>query len=485
LKVMDTIEKDIKKMEQEIEKRRLHIVGAKLDECLLKVESIGGQINEIIENTSRLTTLYKLLSDVVSACLVKATDGCIAVPNYVQKQMAKQQVQVFVGTHWVVVNMQIFYDWVKDAAYRCGLGSLYCEDYKFMGQLFEAVAFRVSRYREQYVPKGKVWINLMNGTLELGTDRSIVFRAHDKEDFFTYVLPYDYKPEAQCPLWHKFLDRVVPDKELQLLLGEYIGYCFTKDLRLEKALILEGPGGNGKSVFSELMIRILGDNNVSKVDWEPLTNDETYRAVAVGKLANISQENGQNVKHSILKSMISGEDVMTRQLYKDPVPTHDYGKLVALFNTMPKSESTQAYARRLLIVPFHVTITDEERDVQLIDKLTAEQSGILNWVLTCLQCLLIRKTFVNSKVCEEEVQKYVRDQNSALRFFDERCVIDIEGKLTAKELYAEYLNYCRDECIKNQFGKNGFLKAMTLTGVSNRKSMGIVYYSVKFKSSLD
>jgi len=481
---MDAIENDIKKMEQEIEKRRLHIVGSKLDECLLKVEGIGGKLSEIVDNTKCLKTLYKKLSDVVSACLVKATEGCISVPIYVQSRMASQQVQVFVGTHWVVVDLQIFYDWVKDASYRCGLEDTYCEDPAFMNKLFEQVAFRVSRYREHFVPKGKVWVNLMNGTLELGTDRSIVFRAHDKEDFFTYVLPYDYEPEAQCPLWHKFLDRVVPDKELQQLLGEYIGYCFTRDLRLEKALILEGPGGNGKSVFSDLMIRILGDYNVSKVDWEQLTNEETYRAVAVGKLANISQENGQNVKHSILKSMISGEDVMTRQLYKDPVPTHDYGKLVALFNTLPKSESTQAYARRLLIVPFHVTITDEERDVQLIDKLTAEQSGILNWVLTCLQCLLIRNKFVESKICEEEVQKYVRDQNTALRFFDERCVIDEEGRLTGKDLYAEYLTFCRDEGIKTPFGKNRFLKTLEMAGASKRKIVGYFYYNVKFKSEI-
>lgn len=475
----DFLDNDLKALNAAEELRRCNIVGVTLDSTLQQVNSLKEVLDGIIEETNRTSALYKALCDAVSEELERACYGNVTVTSYVQKQMAKQQVSIYVGTHWLTVPMQLFFDWVKDAAYKTGLTGTYCEDPRFMNQLFEQMAFRVARYHEQVIPHGEVWINLLNGTLELDSRGKIRFRKHHRGDFFTYVLPYEYDPDARCPLWFKTLDRILPDIHQQQILGEYIGYCFTKDLRLEKCLILEGPGGNGKSVVSEVMISVLGDVNVSKVDWELLTTDENYRAACVGKLANISQENGQNIKHSILKNMVSGEAVMVKQLYKDPLPTTDYGKLIALFNQMPKTESTNAYVRRLLILGFHTIITDEERDVDLISKLRDELPGILNWVLDHLQGLVARKAFTRSEACEEAVKNYLRDQNSALRFFDDGgYTLSDDGRYTLKDLFGEYQTFCREESIKNPFGKNNFLKQLESIGVIQSRTNAARYLNV-------
>lgn len=478
----DFLDNDLKRLNEADELRRRNIVGVTLDSTLQQVNSLKEVLDSIIENVTKNNARYKALCDAVSEELERACGGNVTVTSYVQKQMAKQQVSVYVGTHWMMVPMQMFFDWVKDAAYKTGLTGTYCEDPKFMNQLYEQMAFRIARYREQVIPAGDVWVNLQNGTLELNSLGKMVFREHRKEDFFTYVLPYSYDPEAHCPLWFNVLDRILPDISQQQILGEYIGYCFTKDLRLEKCLILEGPGGNGKSVVSEVIIALLGDVNVSKVDWELLTSDENYRATCVGKLANISQENGQNIKHSILKNMVSGEAVMVKQLYKDPVPTTDYGKLVALFNQLPKTESTNAYVRRLLLLGFHQIITDEERDVDLINKLKEELPGILNWVLALLQGLVTRKAFAKSASCEEAVRNYLRDQNSALRFFEEGgYVLNDDGRYTLKDLYAEYRTFCNEESIKTYFGRNNFMKQLEAIGVKQSRSNAVRYLNVMKK----
>lgn len=474
------LDNDLRELNAAEELRRCNIVSVTLDSTLQQVQSLKEVLEGIIENVNNTKARYKALCDAVSEELERACDGNVTVTSYVQKQMAKQQVSIYVGTHWLTMPMQLFFDWVKDAAYKTGLTGTYCEDPRFMNQLYEQMAFRVARYREQVIPTGEVWINLQNGTLELDSRGKMRFRKHHRGDFFTYVLPYEYDPEARCPLWFKTLDRILPDLCQQQILGEYIGYCFTKDLRLEKCLILEGPGGNGKSVVSEVMISVLGDVNVSRVDWELLTTDENYRATCVGKLANISQENGQNIKHSILKNMVSGEAVMVKQLYKDPLPTTDYGKLVALFNQLPKTESTNAYVRRLLILGFHTIITDEERDIDLINKLKDELPGILNWVLDHLQGLVARKAFVRSEACEEAVRSYLRDQNSALRFFEEGgYTLNDDGRYTLKDLFSEYQTFCREESIKNTFGKKNFSKQLQTIGVQSRTINGSHYLNVK------
>ena len=482
---MDTekiINDDLKALEQADEVRKKNIVGVMLEHFISRVGDLSEHLNEIREKAKSNNSMIKQFCDIITKELQTACDGRVTVTDYVQKQMSKQTVNVYVGTHWVQAPTQQFYDWVKDGAYKTGLPSIFCEDPKLMNQMFEQMAFRVSRFRLNQVPHGEVWVNMLNGTLELDSRGKVRFREHRAEDFFTYVLPYNYDPMAACPLWHRVLDRVLPDMEQQSILGEYIGYCFTKELRLEKCLILEGPGGNGKSVISELIIRLLGNVNVSKVDWELLTSDENYRSTCVGKLANISQENGQNIKHSILKNMVSGEAVMVKQLYKDPVPTTDYGKLIALFNTLPKTESTNAYVRRLIILPFHQIISEEEKDVQLIDKLEEELSGILNWVLGLLHGLILRKSFTKSVVCDDMVKRYIQDQNSALRFFEERCVLAEDGRMSINELFAAYKTFCQEEGVKNPFGRNTFIKNVETQGVKRGVANGNRYVTVKMKA---
>jgi len=478
---MDFIEKDLEDLKKGREKYDHNVVGGHLSAYVAKVPDISDKLNDIAVQSKTQKAVETRFCEEVSAVIVEAADGNITVTEYVQKQMSKQVVYLYVGTHWRSIRTQQFYDFVKDGAYAAGLDQKYAENPRFMNTLFEAVAFRVSRDREQYVPNGEVWINMQNGTLEVMQDGSLNFRQHVREDFFTYVLPYGYQPEAQCPRWHKFLDEVLPEKESQLLLGEYLGYCFTRNLKLEKCLVMYGGGQNGKSVTTDVACELFGYKNVSHIDLEMLTTNETYRAEAVGKLANISQENGPNVQYSTLKNMVSGETVMVRNLYKDPYPTSNYGKIIASYNTLPKTENTFGFYRRWLLLPFNVTISKEQMDVNLKAKLCEELSGILNWVLECLQGLVVRKGFTESKVCEEALDEYKLNCNSALRYFYERCVLDEDSRLKLKDLYADYLRFCNEDNISNRFGKNNFMQQLKNVGVGKRTYAGINYLNVKLR----
>ena len=46
-------------------------------------------------------------------------------------------------------------------------------------------------------------------------------KEFDKNDFLTYQLDYKYNKQAKCPLWDKFLDEMLPNKEHQMLLHQY------------------------------------------------------------------------------------------------------------------------------------------------------------------------------------------------------------------------------------------------------------------------
>lgn len=476
------IEKDLQQLEVARERRAASMIGIHLEACVQRVEEMTERLTRIMEGSKTLRAAMKPVRDAISQEVERAAMGMLTAVEYTQKAMSKQELRVYVGTHWMRLRTQTFYDFVKDCSRKAGLVDELLEDPDFMNKLFEQVAFRVARDRQQYVPKGKVWINLQNGTLEIGSDGELLFREHRKEDFFTYVLPYAYDPLAECPQWHRFLDRVLPEREMQALLGEYIGYCFTRDMKLEKMAILYGGGQNGKSVTTDVITALLGEENCSHVDLEKLTTDDNHRSLTEGKLANISQENGPNICYSVLKTYVSGEPLMVKTLYKDPKLMYQYGKVIASYNMLPRTENTEGFYRRWLLFPFRVTIRKEEVDIRLKEKLCRELPGILNWVLKALQRLNMNRQFTISREAEEALQQYKLNSNSALRFLQEQCVKDEAGRMPLKELYTAYLRFCAVENVQTKFGKIGFAEQVEKWGMEPVTINHYKHYKLKFKA---
>jgi putative DNA primase/helicase len=53
-------------------------------------------------------------------------------------------------------------------------------------------------------------------------------------------LPFDFDENAECPKFMAYLNRVLPDENMQHILSEFLGYVFinTETLKLEKTLML-------------------------------------------------------------------------------------------------------------------------------------------------------------------------------------------------------------------------------------------------------
>lgn len=479
------IQDDIEATERGLETCVQCPATAVLVRCVSSMPNLAGEIDTIMEepnNKKNQQQMEKLLRTLVTRHIEKAMDGNICVPQYVQRQRSDQEVLVYVGTHWVRADLQVFYDRIKEAAKLCGLPEVYAEDPRFMTLLYEQVQFRVMRSHKQQIPENETWMNMLNGTLVLNaTTGETIFREHRREDNFLWYLPYAYEPDAQCVRFLAFMDEVLPDKDAQSLLLEHIAFPFVKNLKLEKLLVLLGKGCNGKSVLTDLMIELFGRANVSQVDLALLTSDPNYRSEAVGKLVNISQENSSGINWAVLKTMVSGESVTVKRLYRDPYPTNDYGKLVAVYNQLPKPEVTHGNFRRWNILPFLVTISEEKRDVQLKQKLMEELPGILNLVIEALRRLIKNQAFTHCALSQHTLENYIRESNSALLFFDEKCVLADDGRVKTTELYASYLGFCRDENMM-PLGKTKFKQHLTQIGMREFASNGVRYYNVKYKA---
>ncbi len=304
-------------------------------------------------------------------------------------------------------------------------------------------------------------INLANGVIEISSGK---FHTHSRDFSFMYQLPYDYDEDAVCPMFDSFLDNITCKRtDLKIILLEFMAYALSNDPLWEhKALILLGGGSNGKSTFIRLLQNLAGKDNYSSISIKDLSNDQKL-ATLENKLFNIRAESGTTFYDcEEFKEITSGETITVKRLYAQPYQISPRCKIIVAANKMPKSyDDSEGFLRRLLIVPFNAKFTDETKDRGMDDKLLVERSGILNKIMNAYRDLHKRGKFIQSKLVDDEVEKYKAEIIPEIDFADE-CLelVGLEDhRVSNQALYATYNMYCRENNIKPK-ARIGFFGAL-------------------------
>lgn len=353
---------------------------------------------------------------------------------------------IYNGRFWQPLDDDSLKLFLSNAALKMGVPGLEAKYHQFKDELCKQF-FASANMPTPETPEGVTLINLQNGTFEI-TDASQELREQRREDFLKYQLPFSYDPDATCPLFDKYLKRVLPDEESRKVLAEYVGYIFTNGLKLEKVAILYGGGANGKSVFFDIMQALIGRDNICTYSLQSLTKVDSYeRSSLANKLLNYATEINGKLEASIFKQLASGEPVQARQIYGQPFIMENYAKLMFNCNELPKEvENTEAFFRRFLIFPFTQTIPKAEQDPELSMKIIqTELSGVFNWMLDGLRRLLKQKRFTASQRIEDQINNFRKESDSVAMFIEEEGYEkSVSYTVLLKTLYNEYKSYCID-----------------------------------------
>ena len=125
-------------------------------------------------------------------------------------------------------------------------------------------------------------INLQNGLLRL-EDHALL--PHSPDHLSTVQLPVAYDPEATCPDTEQFVASVFPPNA-QNLAWEIAAWLISPDLSIQKALLLIGEGGNGKSRQLAQWRSFLGHKNTIGTSLHKLEENRFSAARLLGKLAS-------------------------------------------------------------------------------------------------------------------------------------------------------------------------------------------------------
>ncbi|ENA1750808.1 DUF5906 domain-containing protein [Flavobacterium psychrophilum] len=346
--------------------------------------------------------------------------------------------------YWQEYQPHLIKGFLMEMAIKSGFNDWKSRKKRFCDLLFNQFLLSATLPEVENSPD-TIKINLKNGTYTIKNGQEGILTETNKEDYFKYQLQFDYNPNAKAPMFLKFLNEVLPDLESQKVIMEYLGYIFTKNLKLEKILTLYGSGSNGKSVVFEIITALLGDANVSFFSMEKICDESGYqRANLASKLLNYSNEIGRKIDVQMFKRIASGEPVEARLPFKEPIVVKNYCKFIINANKLPEVEHSDAFFRRQLIVNFSKKIEESVRDIYLSKKIIAsELSGIFNEILKGMSRLVEQGDFTQSKLILDEMIKYRKDSNSVSLFLEEEnWNISITHKIRLTDLFIYYQRYC-------------------------------------------
>lgn len=289
-------------------------------------------------------------------------------------------------------------------------------------------------------------LNVANGTLDLRTGDLL---PHSRDHWLTRLSPVAYDPDAACPRWEAFLDRVMGGNERLIgFLRRAVGYSLTGHTNEQVLLLLYGVGANGKSTFLETMRALLADYSAItdfttflKRDSEGARND-LARLVGTRFVSAVEAEAGKPLAEALVKQLTGGDTITARFLFKEFFDFKPQFKIWLAANHKPGVRgSDHGIWRRIRLVPFTVTIPEPERDPRLTQKLAEELPGILAWAVR--GCLEWREHGLGVPEEVRAATASYRDEMDLFGgFLEDGCVTEDGAWITAKDLYAAYQRWC-------------------------------------------
>lgn len=332
-------------------------------------------------------------------------------------------------------------------------------------------------------------INMKNGVFHIDT-RTLM--SHDPKYLLTTQLPFDYDPGAAAPMWQgylksTFVNPIQDDKPIDedtALIGflrQAIGYSLTLHTGREKTFWCVGEGSNGKGVLFHVLQKLVGQASVA-LDLNNLTNNQYQLAMLAGKkiaFCTEADKDANMVNDGQIKALISGDEMMVRQIRERPFVLKNTAKLWWSMNNFPHVKDTShGFWRRVMVIPFNRIFTEGEAVLGLKDILETELSGIFNWAVDGLTSLEDNGWIMPTQI-SRLTEKYKKESNIVELFIEDKCVLTKGEKIKSSNLYNAYKDWCDKNGYQKKSSKNFKNELERLKILSARESSGVYYLDIE------
>jgi putative DNA primase/helicase len=130
--------------------------------------------------------------------------------------------------------------------------------------------------------------------------------------------------------------------------------------------------------------------------------------------------------------------------------------------------------RRIVLIPFARTFSQDEQDPNLEEKLLSERDGILGWILQGTAEYLKTGIAISPRM-QAEINSYRADSDLLGEFLEDQTQQSPGTKAEQKELYLNYKYWCERNGVRPQ-SKKSLTQRLKERGFPDWKSGSIRYY---------
>lgn len=319
-------------------------------------------------------------------------------------------------------------------------------------------------------------IPIKNGLFNININKLEPFNP---KIIFTTKIPVNYNLNAKCPNIDNFIKDVLEGKnkletdENIKLFYEIAGFSLYRDYFIEKAIIFDGYGRNGKTKTQELIRNFIGIENSCSVPLSQLTEDSFSVSELFNKHINVAGDlSNTNLKDTATLQKTVGRDrINAKRKFLLDVRFVNFAKHIFSTNELPKTYAThRGFWDKWILISFNNTFVEqkefdklktveEKKNKKVLnpeilkDLITQEElDGLFLKAVKSLNELRKNKQFSYNTSSEEIKNNWIRKSDSFFAFAIENLEageIDNDEDMILKERVRKmYFKYCQEHKLK-------------------------------------
>jgi putative DNA primase/helicase len=296
-------------------------------------------------------------------------------------------------------------------------------------------------------------INCANGEVWISPDGGVKLRPHRPESHLRHCLDVSYDPEAASPRYDKALLEIFARADKPSAMArhwnEVFGFILQPKRNIPVIVIMSGGGDNGKTVLIRTVMRLLGSGLVHAQRVEDLDKNRFAMGSLFGKYLFVDDDvrAGARLPDGMLKTISEAKEVTGELKYKSSFNFVIRTAPFLLCNNIPSiADLSHGMQRRLMVIPFDRTFTEEEKDPDLFDRIwKRELPGVLNQALAGYRRLLKRGTKFNRPTdVEQATVRWLQQANPLPAFLNTHCIKNSRGRCLMQDFYSAYSAWTKD-----------------------------------------
>lgn len=353
----------------------------------------------------------------------------------------------------------------------------------------EGIAQLVATLAKKPFDTASAGVTFTNTRLEVSSDGlGIVETYADADDLERHALGYAYSPDAKAPRFLQMLRDIFGDElnPRAMILQEFAGAAmFNCATKYQKAIILLGAGGNGKSQLLEAVSCLFARRSIASLPVAKWGRDFTLASL-IGKRVNLVNEMPQHesLDPDVFKNIVTGEPLEIDVKYAQPQHVRLRAGHLFSANKLPEtSDHSDGFFRRFMLIELTRKFeNDPSRVLDLGQWIAAhEAQGVAAWAVEGMRRLASQNHYTGHPEGDTLVQEW-RDGANSVKMYIKECLVHLKGDYNykARDLYMDFARWAFEGGYA-KLSERTFAQRMKAEGIDKVCHSGAMKYPVRKK----